>query len=277
MNKETRNLILFFTATFLATWITYFTIVINHWDPYTMPGMVFLLIGGSAPSWVAVIMVFITHDKEQRRDYFRRCISFRQVKLPYWAFILLVFPAIYAILIGIDMLMGGSLPGMINLKAYLAQPSILPLALFMSLLSGPWSEEFGWRGYSLDPLLKRFGVLRGSVILGFIWGIWHLPLFLMPETWHGQMGFKFAGFWTFMLYSIGLAMMMTWVYLGTNRSILTGFLMHLANNFTGNTVYPYSDRIEVMRMAILVILGLVLCIQLERRSGQMPVSQALTR
>ena len=277
MNKETRNLILFFTATFLATWITYFTIVINHWDPYTMPGMVFLLIGGSAPSWVAVIMVFITYDKEQRRDYFRRCISFRQVKLPNWAFILLVFPAIYAILIGIDMLMGGSLPGMINLKAYLAQPSILPLALFMSLLSGPWSEEFGWRGYSLDPLLKRFGVLRGSVILGFIWGIWHLPLFLMPETWHGQMGFKFAGFWTFMLYSIGLAMMMTWVYLGTNRSILTGFLMHLANNFTGNTVYPYSDRIEVMRMAILVILGLVLCIQLERRSGQMPVSQALTR
>ena len=277
MNKETRNLILFFTATFLATWITYFTIVINHWDPYTMPGMVVLLIGGSAPSWVAVIMVFITYDKEQRRDYFRRCISFRQVKLPYWAFILLVFPAIYAILIGIDMLMGGSLPGMVNLKAYLAQPSILPLALFMSFLSGPWSEEFGWRGYSLDPLLKRFGVLRGSVILGFIWGIWHLPLFLMPETWHGQMGFKFAGFWTFMLYSIGLAMMMTWVYLGTNRSILTGFLMHLANNFTGNTVYPYSDRIEVMRMAILVILGLVLCIQLERRSGQMPVSQALTR
>ena len=269
MNKETRNLILFFTATFLATWITYFTIVINHWDPYTMPGMVFLLIGGSAPSWVAVIMVFITYDKEQRRDYFRRCISFRQVKLPNWAFILLVFPAIYAILIGIDMLMGGSLPGMINLKAYLAQPSILPLALFMSFLSGPWSEEFGWRGYSLDPLLKRFGVLRGSVILGFIWGIWHLPLFLMPETWHGQMGFKFAGFWTFMLYSIGLAMMMTWVYLGTNRSILTGFLMHLANNFTGNTVYPYSDRIEFMRMAVLVILGLVLCLLLERKSGRL--------
>jgi membrane protease YdiL (CAAX protease family) len=268
MNKETRNLVLFFLATFAATWVAYFTIVFNKWNPYTMPGMAFLLIGGSAPSWVAVIMVFITYDKEQRRDYFHRCVSFNQVKLPYWAFIILVFPVIYAILIALDVLMGGTLPGMINLKAYIARPSIIPLALFMSFLSGPWSEEFGWRGYSLEPLLKRFGILRGSAILGFIWGIWHLPLFLMPETWHGQMGFKFAGFWTFMLYSIGLAMMMTWVYLGTNRSILTGFLMHLANNFTGNTIYPYSEQIEIMRMVVLVVLGLTLCFLLEHKPKQ---------
>jgi uncharacterized protein len=274
MSKETRNLVLFFLATFIATWATYFTIVFNDWDPYAMPGMVFLLIGGSAPSWVGVIMVFITYDKEQRRDYFRRCVAFHQVKLAYWVFIILIFPVIYAILIGLDVLMGGSLPGMVNLKAYIARPSVIPLALFMSFLSGPWSEEFGWRGYSLDPLLKRFGILRGSAVLGFIWGIWHLPLFLMPQTWHGQMGFKFAGFWTFMLYSIGLAMMMTWVYLRTNRSILTGFLMHLANNFTGNTIYPYSERIEIMRMVALVILGLALCILLERKPKQVSVAHA---
>lgn len=255
MNKETRNLIVFFVATFFVTWVTYSTIIFNGWNPYTFPGMVFLLIGGSAPSWVGVFMVFKTYDKEQRRDYFRRCVSFNQVKLPYLAFIIFVFPTIYALLIGLDMLMGGSLPGMVNLEAYLAQPSILPLALFLSFLSVPWSEEFGWRGYSLDPLLNRFGILRGSVILGFIWGIWHLPLF-------------------FMLFNIGLTLMMTWVYLGTNRSILTGFLMHLASNFTANTIYPYSDRIEIMRMVVLVALGLTLCILLERKPKQVPAVQA---
>jgi membrane protease YdiL (CAAX protease family) len=274
MNKETRNLVLFLTATFIATWITYFIIVFNHWDPYTMPGMIFLLAGGSAPSWVGVIMVFITYDREQRRDYFRRCVAFNQIKLPHWAFIMLVFPVIFTIIIGLDALMGGSLPGMANLKAYLAQPAIIPLALFIGFISGPWSEEFGWRGYSLDPLLKRFGILRGSIILGFIWGIWHLPLFFMPETWHGQMGFKFAGFWTFMLSSIGLALMMTWVYLGTKRSILTGFLMHLASNFTANTFHPYADRMEILRMVALVVIGLTLCILLEQKSRQVAVVQA---
>jgi membrane protease YdiL (CAAX protease family) len=273
MNKETRNLILFFLATFAATWATYFTIVFKGWDPYTMPGMVFLLIGGSAPSWVAVLMVLFTYDKEQRRDYFRRSFSFKQIKLPYWAFILFAIPLLFAFIILLDVLTGDSLPGMTNLKAYIASPMIIPMALFMSFLSGPWSEEFGWRGYSLDPLLKRFGILRGSLILGIIWGIWHLPLFFMPQTWHGQMGFKFAGFWTFMLYSIGLAMMMTWVYVKTNRSILSAFMMHLVNNFTVNTVMPYSNNLEILRMVAMLALGLVLCILLERKISQVAVAQ----
>lgn len=274
MKKEYRNLIVFLVATFIATWITYFTIIFNHWDPYAMPGMIFLLIGGSAPSWVGIIMVFATYGREQRHDYFRRCISFRQIKLPYWAFIVFVFPFIFAIVISLDLMMGGSMPGMTNLKAYSAQPWIIPMALFMSFLSGPWSEEFGWRGYSLDPLIKQFGILRGSALLGFIWGIWHLPLFFMPQTWHGHNGFAFVGFWTFMLFSIGNAMIISWVYLGTNRSILSGFMMHLTGNFTGNLFYPYSDTVEIARMVIILTLGLLLLSLLERKTRQVSVVQA---
>lgn len=274
MDKETRNLSLFFLATFIATWATYFTIIVNGWNPYSLPGIVFLLIGGSAPSWVGVLMALFTYDKDQRRDYFRRCFSFKQIKLPYWAFIILIFPSIFLVIISVDLLAGGSRPGMTNLRAFVAQPWIIPLALFMSFLSGPWSEEFGWRGYSLDPLLKRFGMLGGSVILGFIWGIWHLPLFFMPQTWHGQMGFRPEGFWTFMLFSIGLAMIMSWVYLATNRSILSGFMMHLAGNFTGNLFQPYSVRVEVLRMVTILALGLTLCLLAERKRGSMRVPDA---
>ena len=156
MKKETRNLILFFGATIAATWASYFMIIFNHWDPFSMPGKVFLLVGGSAPSWVALLIIFFTYDKDQRRDYFRRCFSFKQIKLPYWAFIVFVFPVIYTLIIALDALMGAALPGMINLKAYIAAPLSIPFALFISFFSGPFSEEFGWRGYSLDPLLKRY-------------------------------------------------------------------------------------------------------------------------
>lgn len=266
MNKETRHLTLFFVATFAATWVTYFTIVFNGWDPYTMPGMAFLLIGGSAPSWVGVLMVLFTYAKEQRRDYFRRCFSFKQIRLQWWAFIIFIFLLIYAFIIPLDMLMGGSLPGMTNLKAFMAEPWIIPLALFMSFLSGPWSEEFGWRGYALDPLLKRLGILRGSIMLGLLWGIWHLPLFFMPQTWHGQIGFRFEGFWTFMLYSVGLALVMSWVYLKTNRSILSGFMLHLAGNFSSNLFAPVSGRVDILRMLVILALGLVLCVTADRGS-----------
>lgn len=47
-------------------------------------------------------------------------------------------------------------------------------------------EEYGWRAF-LQPLLqKRFGPRRGVVLLGVLWGVWHLPLnvfFYSPDTW----------------------------------------------------------------------------------------------
>ncbi|MGM0216820.1 lysostaphin resistance A-like protein [Enterococcus sp. AZ109] len=39
-----------------------------------------------------------------------------------------------------------------------------------------FGEEYGWR-YYLQPLVqKKFGALKATFIIGFMWGIWHLPL-----------------------------------------------------------------------------------------------------
>ena len=157
----------------------------------------------------------------------------------------------------LDQLLGSALPGMTNLKAYLASPFSILFAIFMSFLSGPWSEEFGWRGFSLDPLLRRFGALRGSLISGVIWCVWHLPLYFMPQTWHGQMGFQFAGFWTFLVYTLGLTMIMTWVYSHT-RSLLVGQLMHMV--FTGAFIafIPIPPISTEQYFAFNVVLAIVL-------------------
>ena len=123
-------------------------------------------------------------------------------------------------------------------------------------MSGPFSEEMGWRGFALDPLLRSLGFTKGSVLLGAIWGFWHLPLYFMPQTWHGQMGFEFSGFWTFMLMSIGLSLMMSWVYIKTNRSILSAMLMHLFSNFTAQLLGTVSLNVELLRGLFILVLGL---------------------
>jgi membrane protease YdiL (CAAX protease family) len=162
------------------------------------------------------------------------------------------------------MVMGGSLPEMIQLRSLIANPWTIPLASFISFMSGPWSEEFGWRGYALDRIISPFGVIAGTILLGFIWGVWHLPLFFMPETWHGQIGFGLTGFWMFLLRSIGLALVMTWVYLGTNRSILSGMLMHFTSNFTGQLLAPASARLEVLETILLFIVGISVSLLMNR-------------
>lgn len=77
------------------------------------------------------------------------------------------------------------------------------------------------------------------------------------------MGFGFAGFWTFNLRSAGLALLMTWVYLKTNRSILSGIFMHFTSNFTGQLLMPLSSTFNVVSMILMLGIGLFACARLK--------------
>jgi CAAX protease family protein len=266
MNKQIRNLLIFFVVTFVWTWAFYAPIATGGHNPYQMPWMILLIFGGMGPSVVGVAMVLLTLDKEARRDYWRRCFSFKRISGFWWAIILLLFPILYGLSILIDIAMGGSLPGIIQLRSLIANPLTIPLVAFISFMSGPWSEEFGWRGYALDRIISPFGLLTGTIVLGFIWGIWHLPLFFMPDTWHGQIGFGLTGFWMFILRSIGLALLMTWVYVQTDRSILSGMFIHFTSNFTSQLIAPTSARFEVVEAIILFLVGITVCLLMNRKS-----------
>jgi membrane protease YdiL (CAAX protease family) len=265
MNKETKSLTLFLLLTFVWTWACYLPIPISGHSPYEMPWMILLILGGMSPSAIGVLMVLFTLDKESRRDFWRRCFSFKRISGLWWTVIFLLFPILYGLSMLIDLAMGGSLPEMTQLRSLIANPAMIPLAAFISFMSGPWSEEFGWRGYALDRILSPLGLLAGTIVLGLLWGVWHLPLFFMPATWHGQIGFGLTGFWTFMLRSVGLALLMTWVYLNTDRSILSGMFMHFTSNFTSQLLASISERMEVLVTVSIFAVGLTACLLLVRK------------
>jgi len=263
MHKEMKNLIIFLVATFMWTWACYAPIAAGRHTPYEMPWIIFLILGGMGPSLVGVLMILLRHDREERREYWRRCFSLRRIGGIWWLVIFLIFPVIFGLSIAVDVLFGGSLPGMDLLRSLIANPVTLPLTAFISFMSGPWSEEFGWRGYALDRLIRPLGILGGSTVLGVIWGVWHLPLFMMSGNWHSEIGFGLTGFWTFLLRSIGLGLIMTWVYLKTNRSILSGMLLHFTSNFSGQLLAPSSTHYEVFSMILMLALGLAVCTSLK--------------
>jgi len=76
--------------------------------------------------------------------------------------------------------------GFTGIKTILSAPWMLFYYLFWGLLSGSVSEEFGWRGYLLDKFLKKDGMVKASLIVGFVWGIWHLPLYFYPAQYQYQ-------------------------------------------------------------------------------------------
>lgn len=276
MDKKTKNLLIFLAATFIWTYAFYLPIAIGHHSPAEMPYTIFLIFGGMGPSLVGVSMVLLNRDKEQRRDFFRRCFSLKQIGPVWWAVIFLLFPLMTALNVALTLGFGGSLPGFTMLKSIIANPVSLPFTAFISFMSGPWSEEFGWRGYALERIIARLGILPGTVGLSLLWAVWHLPLYFMAGTWHGEMGFRLAGFWGFLAYNIGLSLIMTCVFLNTHRSILSGMLLHFTSNFTSQLTAPASDNFEIIRIGLMLAAGIGFALYLwnQKRSATVRLETA---
>jgi membrane protease YdiL (CAAX protease family) len=258
---------IFFGFAFVWTWAFYFPLPAAGHNPYERPWVILLILGGAGPSIAGVLMILLTYDQERRRSFRRRTLSLKRIGWRWWPVVLFLFPAILAFSIVVDLILGGPMPGMQQLEDLVVNPLMWPLVVFFSLTWGPWSEELGWRGYALDPLLERFGMLSRTVILGMIWAVWHLPFYFMPTTWHGQMGFEVPGFWSFSALGVAYSLVMTWVHRHTDRSILSAVLLHFTANFSAQVMAPTSNRAEVLRTILSLMVGIIGCVQVSREAG----------
>lgn len=162
---------------------------------------------------------------------------------PAWYLVIvLVFPPLAALSLALDYALAGSVPAWTTLWQLAANPIALVGMVLLGVLTGPLSEELGWRGYAQERLLARHKPMVASLILGGIWALWHLPLFLVRGTPQFDMGLGTPSFWLFLGVGIPVSMLMTWVYCNNGWSILSAILLHLMLNLTMNLVYPISER-----------------------------------
>jgi uncharacterized protein len=123
----------------------------------------------------------------------------------------------------------------------------------MGLITGPISEELGWRGFALDILQSRWGVLLSRLILGLVWWGWHLPLFFIVGTPQYRMGIGTIEFWFFLVNILPLSLIMTWFYNQTRRSILSAILLHYGFNVTANLLFPLSLQASIIFPVLLTL------------------------
>jgi uncharacterized protein len=107
----------------------------------------------------------------------------------------------------------------------LAPLSLLGVFVYVLFLGGALGEEPGWRGFALPRLQSLHGPLLGTLILGPLWALWHLPLFLTP--WNELTFFNVV---VFVLATTCFAIMYTWVFNNTKGSVLMAILLHASFN-----------------------------------------------
>jgi len=95
-------------------------------------------------------------------------------------------------------------------------------------------EELGWRGYLQEKLLRKYGLTKGLIILGAIWGYWHLPIILMGYNFPSE---PVLGALLLMpLGTIFIGIFLGWIYL-RSRSIWMPALGHAALNLFSGLLY----------------------------------------
>jgi membrane protease YdiL (CAAX protease family) len=94
----------------------------------------------------------------------------------------------------------------------------------IGIITGPSSEELGWRGFALERLQSRWLPLVSGLILAPLWWGWHLPLFFVSGTTQYAWGFGTPSFWLFLMGIVPLSILLTWVYNHDGRSILAAVL-----------------------------------------------------
>jgi len=123
--------------------------------------------------------------------------------------------------------------------------------LLVLIITGPLGEELGWRGFALPRLLKRHSAILASLILGIIWGLWHLPSFFIEGL--PQAGLQIP---LFILMSLSLSVIVTWMFIRTKGSVFLCFLFHFSVNFTASIIgleLPYLV-VFVTALALLIVI-----------------------
>ena len=128
---------------------------------------------------------------------------------------------------------------------------VIPFLISDAITNG---EEIGWRGYVLPRLQAKHSALTASLILGVIWGLWHLPKFV--SHWDT------AVFGWYCVQVLAQTIVYTWLYNNTKGSLLLVTLFHAASN-TAAFFLPLSNTVtnilsaQIIETLVWVFVGVV--------------------
>ncbi len=153
--------------------------------------------------------------------------------------------------LGFHVALGGAWPS-------LPTADKIPLAVanfgLVFLIGGPLGEEFGWRGYLMPALSVRLKWRIASLVVGILWGLWHIPLFFLPGTAQSQMSID-----VFLLNILASSVIFGWLYERTQGSVLPALILHTSLNAWAGILRivptPGADRPYLLVTALLAVVA----------------------
>lgn len=236
---QRHTLPVFFILVLLLTWPLQVVDVLGSHGllPFRVPILYQILFVAYMPTVAAVIVTGVTEGKVGIKALLQKLLIWR-VGMGWYIFALFGFSlfcggaVVLAKLLSIKStpLLGQEVANSSGVEMLLMVPLLF---VVVTIING---EELAWRGFALPRLQERYSALTSSLLLGLVWVLFHLPLFLINT------GFPLdvLGMLSRSIQLVGASVIFTWLYNHTRGSVLLAYLLHGSVN-TWTRVFPISE------------------------------------
>ena len=260
----THPLAAYFLLTFTISWVGALAVaaphLLRHEPLPIITGILMFPVMLLGPSLSAIFLTWFAADKPGLRDLFSRLLRAR-IRSRWYARLLIPPVRVLTLLL--------------TLKTFVS-PVYTPNLFLMGVLFGVPAgllEEIGWTAFAFPKMSAQHNALGASILLGLLWGLWHLPVvnYLGTATPHGAYWFPF--FLAFAFAMTAMRVLISCLYINTKR-VLIAQLMHISSSGSFVIFSPpaVSASQEVIWYALYgVVLWLVVLIVI-KKFGTRPAS-----
>jgi membrane protease YdiL (CAAX protease family) len=197
--------------------------------------------------------MYMFTDKPFRADFTNRIFNLRLINRNYLPFALFLLPLamLFSILISIPL--GQPAEQLRFAQAFKVFDGEIILSMILLALV-PVLEELGWRGYGVDSLADKFNLFNTSLIFGALWGLWHLPVFFIENSYQSSLWGRHPLFaLNFFAGIFPLAIIMNYLFYQNRRSIFLLALFHVLVNYSSELF----EATQVSKCILTLVLALV--------------------
>jgi len=228
----------YFALTFSVSWLAALAVAAPHLlrnepIPKFAGLMMFpaMLLG---PCAVGILLTRVIEGTAGLRDLFSRM---RRVRIPLRWYAALLIPPVLVLTV-------------LSCMKTFVSPDFAPNRFFIGISFGlvaGFFEEIGWMGYAFPRMRGKDNALAPAILLGLLWGIWHIPVidYLGTSTPHGAYWFPF--FLAFTAAMTAMRILMAWIYSHTN-SVFLAQLLHASS--TGSLVIFSPPRVTAAQESL---------------------------
>jgi membrane protease YdiL (CAAX protease family) len=274
-----RNPVLtYFIITFVISWGAVLIMIGYNGMPTTkeqvdaqLPVAILAMLGG--PSIAGLLMTGLVNGRAGFRNLLARLLKWR-VSFFWYAVALLTGPLVLlAIHLVLSLISPIYVPGIF---ASDNRASLLLLGIMGGVMVGI-CEELGWTGFAIPELRQRYSILTTGLIVGVIWGAWHILSNAVwgIRTYSGALSpalfVTLRGFGFLIGQLPPFRILMAWVYDRTG-SLLVAMLMHAGLTASSLILAPLADlgvSVLIYDLALAVAMWLVAAAVVAANRGQL--------